>query len=169
MPALIDYDALGKRIREYRIASGYSQRALSERLHRSDSFVQHLENGRYHPTLEVLIELCCALNVSCNTLLADSLPEDMFGEAPDRPHARFRQAPGALRNTLTNWVNVDRPDESLPDAKSSLPQPVDLEKLPPLGFVGLNEPMPENRFLLPCERYADGSRSFRKERTVRKR
>lgn len=157
----IDYADLGRRIRQARIACGLTQRELSVRLGKSDGWVGLVENGIRRPTLDTLVGLCYELNVSCNALLAASLPEDMFGDAPGCAQARFHPRVGKLRNTLSNWVLVDRPDESIPDPDEPSQEPIDLSRLPPLGFLCLNEPMPETRSRLTCERRADGSRVFK--------
>ena len=138
----VDYAGFQNRVRATRVERGYSQRTLSEMIDKSDSFIQHLENGRIHPTLEVLVDLCYALSVTPNTLLADTFPEDRFGETPLLAAVRMSPATGTLRNTLTNWLDTTEPDESLPQ-DDPLDEPVDLHELPPLGFVALEDDMPD--------------------------
>lgn len=167
MPIRVDYAGAAARIRQYRLAAGLTQRQLSERIGKSDSWVQLVENGCRRLTLDTLIALCYELDVSANKLLIDSLPEDLFGETTECVRARFRPKPGKLRNTLSNWVLVDTPDESLSEEEDPLSAPADLEHLPPPGFVGLDEPMPEPRYTLHYRRLPDGSLDFRRERKPR--
>ena len=61
--------------------------------------------------------------------LADSLPEQTI--------YMLRQRPRRLRNTLTNWVLADQPDES-----SAPDYAVDLHLLPPLAFSAIDEELP---------------------------
>ena len=49
----------------------------------------------------------------------------------------LRQRPRRLRNTLTNWVLADQPDES-----SAPDYAVDLHLLPPLAFSAIDEELP---------------------------
>lgn len=137
----IDTEAFARRLREARMRAGLSQRALSAFLDRADCYIQQLESGRRMPSLRAIIDIAYALNVSPNQLLGDSLPEDVFGELPLFYGVCFRNGT-IFRNSLTNWLNVDGPDESLipPDP------PVDLKKLPPLQFRKIGEKPPKLKF-----------------------
>ncbi len=51
-----------------------TQEALAEKIDTATSSVSHLENGTHQPSLKTLINLCSALNIGVDDLLADSLP-----------------------------------------------------------------------------------------------
>ena len=138
----IDYEALANRLRAARVSLGLSQRAVSALIHKSESYYQQIENGKLLPTLNVLIDLCYALNISPNALLIDSLPEHVFGEQPGIPNVELPMSKSPLRNTLTNWLSVDAPDECLSEDETDSEIPVNLRELPPLGFLNLADDMP---------------------------
>jgi len=70
----IDYAAIGGRIRNARLAAGLSQAALAEKCNISISFLGHIERGSRKMSLETLVALCDALNLSTDYLLQDELP-----------------------------------------------------------------------------------------------
>lgn len=69
----MDYEALGKRIRSQRKLLGMTQEELSERAGVSCSFIGHIERGSRKLSLETLVNISEALNISCDALLQDSL------------------------------------------------------------------------------------------------
>jgi transcriptional regulator with XRE-family HTH domain len=73
----INYIKLGDRIRFYRTRAAISQEKLSELIGLS-SFQQisNIETGRTSTTLETIVNIAHALNVSVDQLLIDSLPEN---------------------------------------------------------------------------------------------
>ena len=142
----IDYIGLGARIKETRLARGYSQRKLAELIGKSDSYVQQIENGRRHPTLDALNDLCYALDSSPNSLLVDSLPENRFGEVPYLSAVTLPRSSPSLCNTLTDLVNPTAADEAQASPTPAQDKPIDLQELPPLGFLSLADPMPDPIF-----------------------
>lgn len=125
----VDYKAFGKRLREYRLARHLTQEQLGELVGVSYQHIGMLERGKRSPSMEMLISLCYALDCTCDSLLTDSLPEQTI--------YMLRQRPRRLRNTLTNWVLADQPDES-----SAPDYVVDLHLLPPLAFSAIDEELP---------------------------
>lgn len=122
----VDYQAFGRRLRELRRLRGLTQEQLGELIGVSYQHIGMLERGRRSPSVEMLISLCCALDCSCDSLFEDSLP--------NRDAYTLRQRPLVLRNTLSNWVLVNQPDEAfLPSGA------VDLRLLPPLHFSAIDE------------------------------
>lgn len=125
----VDYKAFGKRLREYRLARHLTQEQLGELVGVSHQHIGMLERGKRSPSMEMLISLCYVLDCTCDSLLTDSLPEQTI--------YMLRQRPRRLRNTLTNWVLADQPDES-----SAPDYSVDLHLLPPLAFSAIDEELP---------------------------
>lgn len=72
---MLDYAAIGKRIRKYRKLRELSQEALAERIWISATHMSHIETGSTKLSLPVLADIAKALDVSTDTLL--------FGESPD--------------------------------------------------------------------------------------
>ena len=125
----VDYKAFGKRLREYRLARHLTQEQLGELVGVSYQHIGMLERGKRSRSIEMLISLCYVLDCTCHSLLTDSLPEQTI--------YILRQRPRRLRNTLTNWVLADQPDES-----STPDYAVDLHLLPPLAFSAIDEELP---------------------------
>lgn len=70
----IDYAAMGGRIRNARLTAGLSQSELAEKCNLSVSFLGHIERGSRKMSLETLVSVCDALNLSADYLLQDELP-----------------------------------------------------------------------------------------------
>lgn len=69
----INYDALGKRIRETRKKHKMSQEKLAERIGVSIPHLSNIENGKTKFSLQVLIDLANALDVTPDVLLLDQV------------------------------------------------------------------------------------------------
>lgn len=70
----IDYESIGLRIKHYRSqVKHYSQEELAEKTQMSRSFLAQIENNSRIPSLETLIAIANALEVSANDLLVDNL------------------------------------------------------------------------------------------------
>lgn len=69
----INYVALGKRIREARKKRGLTQVDLAERTFCTGSYLSYIENGTKCISLELLVDVANALNVSADMLLFDCL------------------------------------------------------------------------------------------------
>lgn len=69
----IDYASMGLRIRHIRVQKSLTQDELSEQSGTSRSFINRVENGKKGLSLETLIAIANALNVSTDDILVDSL------------------------------------------------------------------------------------------------
>lgn len=65
----IDYQALGKRISNLRRQKKLTQEELAEKTDLSTNYISHIENSRSIPSLETLMKLCAAMDVTPNELL----------------------------------------------------------------------------------------------------
>lgn len=79
----MDYIALGQRIRYFRVKKHLTQEQLAERAEVSASFMGHIERGTRVASLDTLMKLCAALEVTPNDLLGDDLAPVRTG-LPDR-------------------------------------------------------------------------------------
>jgi len=66
---VVSYDLISRRIRELRIERGLSQAQLAERADTTMPYINHIEKGRKKPSLEMLISIAVALDVSIDILL----------------------------------------------------------------------------------------------------
>lgn len=135
---LVDYKKLGFAISYRRIELGLTQEKLAELCNLSPSHIGCIERADRKISVESLVALCCALEISPNRLLIDSLPDHVLNESLDAP-LKLREPDYTLRNTLSNWYLVDDPDESM----MSDP-PVSSSQLAQLKFMLLGEDFPEN-------------------------
>ena len=71
----IDYELIGKRIREERISQNISQQTLAEISNISPTNISHIERGATKLSLPTLVSIANALAVSADFLLCDSLVE----------------------------------------------------------------------------------------------
>ena len=65
----IDYSAVGKRISLIRKNSGMTQEQLAEKAELSNIYISHIENSRSIPSLETLMKLCSALDITPDEVL----------------------------------------------------------------------------------------------------
>lgn len=135
--ASLDMQGLIRRIVERRRMMGLSQRALAQRAGLSEGYISHLERGFRNPSVQVLLALCYALQLSPNALMLDSMPDDFFGEALPPTHARRLPPADRLRNTLTNWLCTNLPDETLLPCAA----PASSEQ-PRIPFLSLRDDLP---------------------------
>ena len=76
---MIDYILLGKNVRHFRETRGYSQDQLAEMCDISISFLGHIERGTRKMSLETMMALVNALEVTPDMLLLDQ--ENLYEDA----------------------------------------------------------------------------------------
>lgn len=69
----IDYESLGKRIANACKQTGITQEALGEQLNMTRKHISVIETAINRPSLDTLVDIANALNVSADDLLVDSL------------------------------------------------------------------------------------------------
>lgn len=111
----MDYEDLGKRVRRQRQALQWTQEELAERAGVSTSFVGHVERGSRKTSIETLVALANALDVTTDYLLAGSLTGWGFGHKPQdlNRHQRtvMQEIFTAMQTQLQAW---DNPEETHP-------------------------------------------------------
>lgn len=70
---MIDYAAIGKRIRTARIAKKLTQEQLAELVGIGPSHMSHIESGKTAPSFEVFVALVNALDTSADELLCNEI------------------------------------------------------------------------------------------------
>lgn len=69
----LDYESIGRRIKRYRTDKKMSQEYLGEVVSVNYQHISNIEAGRRYPSLELLVMIANALDVSADDLLTDSL------------------------------------------------------------------------------------------------
>lgn len=69
----MDKKAFGKQLQRYRERAGYSQEALAEQIECSTIFISYIERGEKSPSLDTLVKLANALDISVDILLGKEL------------------------------------------------------------------------------------------------
>lgn len=69
----LNYSLIGNRIKAARKAKGLSQSELSELIDKSVGYMSYIETGSKKPSLETLIQIANALDVTIDELLSDNL------------------------------------------------------------------------------------------------
>jgi len=72
----MDYESLGKRIREERTKRRLTQEKMSERLEISDSYYGQIERGERHITLDTLVAITQYFGVTVDCLLSGSIDDN---------------------------------------------------------------------------------------------
>ena len=66
---VVDYELIGKRIENLRKKRGWSQGKLAEKADLSNNYLSNIEHSRSIPSIETLVRLCTALDVTPDALL----------------------------------------------------------------------------------------------------
>jgi len=69
----VDYESIGKRIKHYRTEKRLSQEELANGIHTTSVYISYIETGVKTPSLELLVLIANALDVSADDLLTDNL------------------------------------------------------------------------------------------------
>lgn len=73
---VVDYKALGKRIREERLKKGMSQQELASLVQIEASNLSNIERGAGRASMNTFIRIVAALGTTSGQLLQDSLPQE---------------------------------------------------------------------------------------------
>lgn len=69
----LDYQEIGRNVRNYRMKKGLNQRELAELVNVSDQHISHIENAHTKLGLPTLVAIANALETDCNSLAATGL------------------------------------------------------------------------------------------------
>jgi len=107
---IMDYVELGKRIRVERGARKWTQARLAHEVSLSVSFLGHIERGTRKASMETVVGIANALQVSLESLLADSLlplPQTTpYDPLSMRQRKALRQIVEHLSADLENWADA---------------------------------------------------------------
>lgn len=102
----MDYQDLGRRVRLQRLHLGWTQDRLAKAIGVSTSFVGHIERGTRKASIDTLVEISNAMDISVETLLYASLKH----HHSTRQNA-MRELLSDLQQRLLAW---EEQDEALP-------------------------------------------------------
>ena len=71
----VDYNLIGKRIAELRKSRGMTQANLAEKAEITNNFLSHIERSYSIPSLETLVRICDALEVTPDAILLGTATE----------------------------------------------------------------------------------------------
>lgn len=72
----VDYEKLGLRVRQQRELNSLTQSQLARKVGVTGSFIGHIERGEKKASVDTVVALCNALEVSPSLLLQDSLSDE---------------------------------------------------------------------------------------------
>ena len=115
----VSYELIRIRIRELRLAQGLSQAQLAEKAYTTMQHLNHIENGRKKPSLEMLIWIAEALRISIADLVQNDpkqgagscagLVNSLLADCNDREQRVLIHALKALKQVLRNEHCFDEP------------------------------------------------------------
>ena len=70
---MIDYAAIGQRIKLHRGIVGITQECLAEQINVSVPHISRIENGSSKPSLQVLVDICNTLEITIDDMMQDSI------------------------------------------------------------------------------------------------
>ena len=69
----IDYESIGRRIKRYRTDKGMSQDELGQIVFVNNEHISRIEAGKKYPSLDLIVMIANALDVSADDLLTENL------------------------------------------------------------------------------------------------
>ena len=72
---ILDYNLIGTRIATLRHQRRWTQEKLAELAGLSNNYISNIENHHSIPSLETLVKICAALEVTPDTILLGSAPQ----------------------------------------------------------------------------------------------
>lgn len=79
----LDYPEIGRQVRRLRRQRGWSQAKLAERADLSDTYISHIERATKQVSLNALLRLAAALEVTLDQLLSGSQSQDTGAYLPE--------------------------------------------------------------------------------------
>lgn len=106
----MDYSAVGKRIRSFRKKRGYTQAELAEILGYSIQHLSHIENGITKMSIDFVIALANALEVSLDELFKDDLTFLLSDTEEDNIAAVLKSCKSEEKESLKKILTIIQSD-----------------------------------------------------------
>lgn len=112
----MDEKALGKQIKKYRKKTGYTQEKLAIQINKSSILISYMERGIKFPSLNTLIDIANALDISLDMLVGNSVNSNLTANlcyinnkliqlSPNRQQVLFKIMESMLDIELDNQKN----------------------------------------------------------------
>ncbi len=108
---MVNYADFGARVRSARRARGLTQENLAEQIGISTSFMGHIERGTRIASLDTLVALCNALEISPHELLQASLQDEIDRMIPSELTGTARTQLNALLRMANGFLTGERPED----------------------------------------------------------
>lgn len=89
----INYVLLGNRLKEKREESGFTQEQLGEATGLSSVHISLMENAKRKPSLQSLVQICSALNITMDELLVGNQPSSRSDYQSDLTYLLSQTSP----------------------------------------------------------------------------
>lgn len=102
---VVDYALIGRRLAEIRKSRKLTQEKLAEQTDLANNYISNIENSRSIPSLETLVKLCDALDVTPNEiLLGASLTSEWYMD--DELQQKLRQCTPREKRIVDGLVSL---------------------------------------------------------------
>ena len=102
----MDFEALGKRIRQQRKTLKMTQSELAKAIGVSTSYIGHIERGLKHCSLETIVALSNILHITPDILLQDSLQNTLSERSSELP-VKTRAMLNDILNILREYDMIE--------------------------------------------------------------
>lgn len=125
---VIDYKALGRRIREERLKKGMSQQELASLVQIEASNLSNIERGTGHASLNTFVKIITALDTTSGQLLQDLLPREkpenciVLKGATEDEAALYRAVARAVKTYLKKKKRAGQKSVETKDVQDGSPQ-----------------------------------------------
>lgn len=112
----MDENVLGKQIKKYRKQTGYTQEKLAVKINKSTVFISYIERGIKSPSLNTLVDIANALDISLDMLVGKEVNSNLMASlyyinnkvtklSPNRQQVFFKMIESILDIELDNQKN----------------------------------------------------------------
>ena len=102
---VVDYSLIGRRLAEIRKSRGWTQERLAEQTDLSNNYISNIENNRSIPSLETLVKLCEAIDITPNdVLLGSSVTSEQYMN--DILWERIRQCTPEEKRLIDGFISL---------------------------------------------------------------
>ncbi len=101
----IDYSIIGRRIKEIRKSKHYTQELLAEKADLTNNYISNIENCRSIPSLETLMKLCLALEITPNDVLLGANVSSQ-GFAENDLSAAFAKCTAPEKRLILDFIDI---------------------------------------------------------------
>ena len=103
----VDYSEIGRRIAKRRKELGLKQSEVCEKCNLSDKYISVIECSKSIPSLEVLMKICVALDITPNEILIGAQSQSADNLVYSISHKLSSLSPEKLKllSSFIDWIN----------------------------------------------------------------